>query len=187
MGSLAPVPATWLGKLLGALFGRSVIVGGEAASLKVTGNLLGKERSLGSAAGHDYAGGGLEGGTGTAYAGHGQYRYGVGETIDPEGIAITLPREGIRITDATGQFIERGDWEGSFAAGLKNPRIANDIEGMATWLSGAKVLNCSLSSPTNLVILKKNSSTVEQRTSLSELLKYYAGCVQWAACTEFAR
>ncbi|WP_256674724.1 DUF637 domain-containing protein [Pseudomonas sp. LD120] len=186
MGSLAPVPATWLGKLLGALFGRSVIVGGEAAGLKVTGNLLGKERSLGSAAGHDYAGGVLEGGTGTAYAGHGQYRYGVGETIVPEGTAITLPREGIRITDATGQFIERGDWEGLFAAGLKNPRIANDIEGMATWLPGAKVLNYSLSAPTNLVILK-NSSTVEQRTSLSELLKSYAGCVQWAACTEFVR
>ncbi|MFK3643013.1 DUF637 domain-containing protein, partial [Pseudomonas protegens] len=186
MGSLAPVPATWLGKLLGALFGRSVIVGGEAAGLKVTGNLLGKERSLGSAAGHDYAGGVLEGGTGTAYAGHGQYRYGVGETIVPEGTAITLPREGIRITDATGQFIERGDWEGLFAAGLKNPRIANDIDGMATWLSGAKVLNYSLSAPTNLVILK-NSSTVEQRTSLSELLKSYAGCVQWAACTEFVR
>ncbi|WP_231978972.1 two-partner secretion domain-containing protein [Pseudomonas sp. Os17] len=186
MGSLAPVPATWLGKLLGALFGRSVIVGGEAAGLKVTGNLLGKERSLGSAAGHDYAGGVLEGGTGTAYAGHGQYRYGVGETIVPEGTAITLPREGIRITDATGQFIERGDWEGLFAAGLKNPRIANDIEGMATWLPGAKVLNYSLSAPTNLMILK-NSSTVEQRTSLSELLKSYAGCVQWAACTEFVR
>ncbi|WP_260620541.1 DUF637 domain-containing protein [Pseudomonas protegens] len=186
MGSLAPVPATWLGKLLGALFGRSVIVGGEAAGLKVTGNLLGKERSLGSAAGHDYAGGLLEGGTGTAYAGHGQYRYGVGETIVPEGTAITLPREDIRITDATGQFIERGDWEGLFAAGLKNPRIANDIEGMATWLPGTKVLNYSLSAPTNLVILK-NSSTVEQRTSLSELLKSYSGCVQWAACTEFVR
>ncbi|WP_414159984.1 putative adhesin [Pseudomonas sp. BNK-45] len=57
---------------------------------------------------------------------------------------------------------------------------------MATWLPGAKVLNYSLSAPTNLVILK-NSSTVEQRTSLSELLKSYAGCVQWAACTEFVR
>ncbi|MEI8633211.1 hypothetical protein P4S72_16550 [Vibrio sp. PP-XX7] len=58
----------------------------------VANNLV--ERSyLGSSSGHKYAAEVLDGGTGTAFAGHGQLPLGSGKVVVPEGAAITLPRE----------------------------------------------------------------------------------------------
>lgn len=104
----------------------------------------------------------------------------------PEGTAITLPRDNIRILDETGQLIERGDWNALAAAARRDSRVAQDIEGMTTWLPGAEIPNYILSAPINppLTILQ-NSSTVESRTALSTLVKPNMGCVQWAACTEY--
>jgi RHS repeat-associated protein len=146
------------------------------------------ERSLGSTAGHEYAGEILEGGTGRAYAGHGFYQAGSGSTVVPEGTAITLPRDGIRITERTGQFIERGDWEGLAELARRDPRIADDIEGMATYLPGAKIDNYTLTAPIHppLSIYEK-SSTVDLSTKLSDLLSPNMGCISWAACTVFKR
>ncbi len=137
------------------------------------------ERSLGSVGGQ-YATGVLEGGSGTSYAGHGAYRFGAGEVVVPNGTAITLPREGISILDRTGQYIERGDWSGLAQLAKTNPRIANDIEGMATYLPGARIPNYTLSSPNGLVIYQ-NSATVGARTPLFDLMQPNMGCVQWAA------
>ncbi len=145
------------------------------------------ERSfLGSSEGHQYAGSVTPGGTGTAFAGHGKYVYGSGDVAVPQGTAVTLPREGINILDETGRYIEAGDWDGLARAAAQNPRIANDIEGMTTWLPEAKVPNYSLSAPTNPPLnIYQNSTTVESGTYLDQLLQPNMGCVQWAACTEF--
>lgn len=59
-----------------------------------------------STAGQEYAKSITEGGTGTAYAGHGSYRFGDGKIIVPPGTSVTLPREGITIWDETGRYIE---------------------------------------------------------------------------------
>jgi hypothetical protein len=144
------------------------------------------ERSLGTRFGHQYADDVLPGGSGTAYAGHGEFVYGSGTVVIPEGTAVTLPRPGIKILDETGRYIEAGDWDGLAMAAQRNPRIANDIEGMATYLPGAEVPNYTLRAPSRLTILQ-NSATVESRTYLDSLLKPNMGCVQWAACTWYVR
>jgi filamentous hemagglutinin len=126
-------------------------------------------------------------GSGTALAGHGFRSPGAGTLFVPEGTAITVPRDGIRILDTTGQLIERGDWDALASAARRNPRIANDIEGMTTWLPGAEVPNYTLAAPSGQggLTIYKNSTTVEFKTPLSDLLDQDMGCVQWAACTEF--
>jgi hypothetical protein len=56
---------------------------------------------------------------------------------------------------------------------------------MATYLPGAEIPNYTLSAPNNpQITIYNNSSTVENKTLLSELIKPYMGPVQWAACTE---
>jgi RHS repeat-associated protein len=173
---------------LGLGIASSLLRGVASSILK---NLLSSsevERSLGSTAGHLYAGEILEGGTGRAYAGHGFYQAGSGSTVVPEGTAITLPRDGIRITERTGQYIERGDWEGLAELARRDPRIANDIEGMATYLPGAKIDNYTLTAPIRPPLsIYENSSTVDLSTKLSDLLSPNMGCVSWAACTVFKR
>ncbi len=145
------------------------------------------ERSfLGSSEGHQFAQEVLPGGTGTALTGHGEYVFGSGNVVVPKGTAITLPREGIKILDETGRYIEAGDWNGLAKAASQNPRIANDIEGMTTWLPGSKVPNYTLSAPTNPPLrIFQNSTSVESRTFLDQLLQPNMGCIQWAACTKF--
>jgi len=95
-----------------------------------------------------------------------------------------LPRENIKILDETGRYIEAGDWEGLAKAAAQNPRIANDVSGMTSYLPGAKIPNYQLSAPTNppLIILE-NSTSVQTGTYLDQLLAPKMGCVQWAACT----
>jgi len=142
------------------------------------------ERALGSTSGHQYAGKILEGGSGKAFAGHGEYRIGSGDITIPQGAAVTLPREGINILDTTGRYIEAADWDGLAKAAAQNPRIADDINGMTTWLPGSKVPNYTLSAPTSPPLkIYQNSTTVETRTYLDDLLDQNMGCVDWAACT----
>lgn len=62
--------------------------------------------------GHPYAKRVLEGGSGNAIAGHGQYIYGTGNTVVPPGTSVTMARPGVRILDETGRFMEAGDWDG---------------------------------------------------------------------------
>jgi hypothetical protein len=124
----------------------------------------------------------LDGGSGRALAGHGEYRLGSGVIVVPEGSSITLPAEGKGISDAVAQFIERGDWNGLFRAAKTNARIAADVEGMATYLPGAKIPNYTLTAPNRLAIYSK-SITVEDPTLLSDLINTYPGHIDWAACT----
>lgn len=150
----------------------------------------GAERALGGTRGHQYAAEVLDGGTGRAFAGHGELRSGAGDFIVPQGTAVTLPRRGIRILDETGGFIERGDWDGLAAAARTNPRIARDVEGLATYLPGASVPNYTLKAPTNrspALRIYSRSTTVEDATPLSQLLDAHMGPCEWAACTEFRR
>lgn len=100
----------------------------------------------------------------------------------PEGTAITLPRDGIGLLDETGQFIERGDWDGLAEAAKFDPAIADNIEGMTTWLPGAEIWNYTLRAP-NLLGVYRASTTVDRSTLLSSILEPHMGCVQWAACT----
>ena len=106
------------------------------------------ERALGGTSGHRFASEVLEGGSGRAFAGHGHFGADSGDLIVPDGTFITLPRKGARILDETGRYIERGDWDGLAAAAARNPRIARDIEGMATYLPGARIPNYTLTAPT---------------------------------------
>lgn len=103
----------------------------------------------------------------------------------PEGTAITLPRQDIRILDRTGQYIEKGDWEGLANLAKVDQRVARDLEGMTTWLPGAKVPEYTLFAPDNRINLFSNSRTVNQPTPLSEILEPNQGCIQWGVCTEF--
>ncbi|WP_375335004.1 RHS repeat-associated core domain-containing protein [Gilliamella apicola] len=145
---------------------------------------LGYIRGLNSDSGQYYAKEILEGGTGTAFAGHGYYRFGTGEIIVPEGTMITLPREDISIADITGRLIERGDWEGLIKLAETDSHVRSDLIGMRTWLPGEKIPNYILDVPRRLIIYR-NSMVVAQPTELRVLLKPNMGCVQWAACTEY--
>ena len=146
---------------------------------------MGYFRGLNSDSGQYYAKEILEGGTGTAFAGHGYYRFGTGEIIVPEGTMITLPREGISIADSTGRLIEIGDWETLIKLGkATEDGILDDLIGMTTWLPGAKIPNYILDVPKDLIIYS-NSMVVAQPTELRVLLKPNMGWVQWAACTRY--
>ncbi|MBP2161596.1 MULTISPECIES: putative adhesin [Asticcacaulis] len=179
VGSMA-LPATKLSKL-------STLskVGGTTERL-IAREVVVAERALGGSEGLPYARTVLDGGSGRAIAGHGEYRLGSGDFVVPEGTAITLPREGISILDETGQFMERGDWEGLAAAAQRNPRIANDIEGMTTYLPGSTIPDYTLRAPNGLTIYR-NSTTVGGSTPLSTILEPNLGCVSWAACTVVKR
>ncbi|MBK3751397.1 hypothetical protein GFM12_02385 [Pseudomonas aeruginosa] len=154
------------------------------------GAVSGAERGLGGRGGHKYAAGILSGGSGKAFAGHGKYVFGSGDFWVPDGTYITLPRPGINILDEAGRFIELGDWAGLAQTAKINPRLAGDIEGMATYLPRAEIPNYTPSAPTArgpALHIYGNSTAVEFSTPLEKLLQPGMGCVQWAACTTFAR
>ncbi len=134
--------------------------------------------------GHSFARSVTDGGTGRSVAGHGSYWSQDGVVIVPEGASVTLPRPDIAIMDKTGRFIENGDWSGLARAATTNERIANDIEGMATWLPGSEVPNYTLTKPSGLNIYSRSTSTKLPET-LDDLLSSNMGCVNWAACTVY--
>ncbi|EOF5101329.1 putative adhesin [Salmonella enterica] len=137
----------------------------------------------GENAGHGYAASVSPGGRGTVLAGHGGSRFG-DKMIVPEGTSITIPRDGIRITDLTGKLLESGNIDELIKAASNNPRVASDLEGWVTHLPGAQIPDYILKPPVDLNILS-NSITVDSSTYLSQLLKPDQGNVVWAACTEY--
>ena len=154
------------------------------AGARLTGAPWAKTR--GSSTGHGYAREVLEGGTGRAFAGHGEYRYGSGTTSIPEGTTLTLwTQKGEGIPDGMGKLIEQG----RYADLAANPRYVAIMEGggsahtvgAASWLPGAEIPNYHLTAPAKLRIFA-NSATVQDPTQLSELLTPNMGHVDWAAC-----
>jgi filamentous hemagglutinin len=146
---------------------------------------VGTVRSLPGSVGHFGAKDVLPGGTGTALTGHGGKFADDGVFIVPEGTAVTLPRPGIQILDRTGQYIERGDWQGLAALASRDPRVARDIEGMASWLPGSEIPSYTLFAPDKKITLFSNSHSVYKPTLLKEIIEPNMGCIQWAVCTEF--
>lgn len=139
-----------------------------------------------SGSGHGYAANVLEGGTGRAFAGHGELRYGSGDLIVPQGTSITTPRMGHQIQDVTGRLMEQGDWDALAVLARTNPKVADDLIGMATHLPGAKIPNFTLKAPDGLTIMRA-SKTVEDATPLQVLIKDAQGNWCWAACTKYRR
>ena len=121
-----------------------------------------------------------EGGTGRAFAGHGEYRVGSGNTTIPEGTSLTMPRS-FGIQDRTGRYMERGDWDGLAERALVDSQVAGDIRGLSSYLPGAEVPNLTLTAPNGLKI-HGNSITVEDPVLLGHLLEPNTGNWVWAAC-----
>jgi hypothetical protein len=142
-------------------------------------------RALPGDAGHFAAKSITPGGTGTALSGHGGKFLDDGYFIVPQATSITLPRPDISILDRTGIYIEKGDWEGLARLANRDPRVARDIDGMTTWLPGAKVPAYTLFEPDEGINLLSNSHSVYRPTPLQKILEPGLGCVQWAACTNF--
>jgi RHS repeat-associated protein len=154
-------------------FGSSLINAG-VSGLVGGGGLFGKagniERGL-SSNGQKYAASVTEGGTGRAFAGHGEIRFGAGTTTIPEGTSLTMwGKQGEGILDKVGKLVETGKYN-----------EVGFVEGAVTHLPGAQVPNLTLTAPTKLNIMS-NSMTVEDATKLSDLLKPGMGKIDWAAC-----
>lgn len=78
--------------------------------------------------------------------------------------------------------MERGDWDGLFEAARHDPRVADDLVGMASHLPGAEVPDYTRKAPNGLTI-SRESISVEDATPLSGLLRAHPGRRVWAACT----
>ncbi len=132
--------------------------------------------------GHGKAGRVLPGGTATALTGHGA-RISPELIVVPDGTAVTLPRRNHKILEITGQKIESGDWEGLADLARYNKEIARDLDGMTTWLPGAKVPNYTLFPPDEFTTIFQASHSVSDLTLLSNILRPNMGNIHWAACT----
>jgi RHS repeat-associated protein len=118
----------------------------------------------------------LDGGTGRAFAGHGELRYGAGDFTVPEGASISMySPHGTGIPDDLGRLIESGNYDAIYA----NPAF-REMNPM-THLSGSTIPNYSLSAPNGLKVLR-NSQTVEDAATLSNLIQAGSGHWDWAAC-----
>ena len=76
-------------------------------------------------------------------------------------------------------------WDGLGALASRHPRVARDIEGMASWLFGSEVPSYTLFAPDKQITLFSKSQSVYKPTLLKDILEPNMGSVQWAACTEF--
>ncbi|MGI4935820.1 MAG: putative adhesin [Janthinobacterium lividum] len=166
---------------LNAFHGAGTTMG--SASLAVLEQ--GAVRALPGPTGHFLAESITPGGSGTALSGHGGRFRGDTTFVVPQGTSITLPRPNISILDTTGVYIESGQWDKLAAAARRDPRIADDILGMTTWLPGARVPAYTLFEPDSGINLLGNSHSVIWPTPLRQLLEPNLGNVQWAACTSF--
>jgi hypothetical protein len=143
-------------------------LGGALAGAHRAGNAAFSASTRG-AGGLGYADEILEGGTGRAFAGHGEYRLGMGDVIVPKGTTLTLWTEhGGALKDSVGLAIEAGNYPVS-------------ASGAVTHLPGAQIPNYVLKAPTGLRI-HALSLTVEDATPLSKLLRPNMGHLDWAAC-----
>ena len=134
-------------------------------------------------AGQGYAATVTPGGSGRAFAGHGEFRLGSGEAVVPEGTSLTTwTTHGRGIPDRLGQLVERGD----YAAIAADPGLAAAASGSRTFLPGASLPNYVLKAPDGLNIMGA-SKTVESATPLSDLLRPGMGAWDWAACQKVTR
>jgi len=119
-----------------------------------------------------------EGGTGRALAGHGGHVEGTGEVVIPKGTTLTTwTRPGESISDDLGQLIEQGRYDTIFS----DPVLAQEIEGAASHLPGARIPDYTLFPPRDLNVFRQ-SVTVDVPTPLSKLLQENQGHLDWAAC-----
>lgn len=120
-------------------------------------------------AGDGYAGRVLEGGRPdgqTVFAGHGEYRYGAGTTIVPEGTSVNVyAPHGRGIPDSLGGAIETG----------------GPVSPYRVYGPGQQIPNYTLKTPDGLTVYS-GSTTVQSSTNLSELLQPGMGTCHWAAC-----
>ncbi len=108
----------------------------------------------------------------TVLAGHGEYRAGSGNTVVPEGTRLHMYSEhGTRIDNRLGLKIEGGEIGAESATETFGP--------------GATVKDYTLVAPDESVVIRSESTTVEDATRLSDLLKPNMGDVHWAACRSF--
>jgi hypothetical protein len=82
--------------------------------------------------------------------------------------------------------MEKGDWDGLTALARTNPKVADDLIGMSSYLPGARIPNLTLKAPDGLTIMRA-SKTVEDATPLNVLIQDAQGNWCWAACTRFRR
>ncbi|MBK8802426.1 MAG: RHS repeat protein [Fibrobacteres bacterium] len=153
----------------------SVNEGAEVLAKEAEAGLVSRAGD-GAPDGRSYAKSVTEGGSGNAFAGHGEYRHGSGTVTVPEGTSVTVWGEhGKAILDDLGGLVEQGAYD----------RIAStpglNTTGARTYLPGAEMPNYTLKAPTGLDIFR-NSMTVENSTPLSQLLKSNMGHIDWAAC-----
>lgn len=110
-------------------------------------------------------------------AGHGYIEVGAGEIAVPQGTSISFYVEhGERIPGLNGVAVEGGVYPGA---------------AVEKFGPGDRIPNYTLAPPEPKGLggftVYENSSTVAQRTMLTDLLKPDMGDVHWAACREFKR
>lgn len=132
--------------------------------------LRGGFRAVTRGAGDDYARALVNGGRRdgeVVFAGHGEYRYGSGTVVVPEGTSLHVySPHGSALSQSDGLAIELGG--GPTPTGVFGP--------------GDTVPNYTLMPPSGLTVAS-GSTTVESSTSLSSLLQPGMGACHWAACT----
>jgi hypothetical protein len=173
------------------------------ASPKMVGRSPTERGVLGPNKGSGYAAEVKPGGSGQAIAGHGEYRYGSGNTNVPEGTTVLAPRDGIKISDRTGRFLENvnpseyiranetgrrqmiDSWLDS--EGINSPaqraRVHQDMENPQIVQSGESIPNYTIKTPDGITV-HENSTTVENSTPLGDILKPNSGCVALGTCTK---
>jgi RHS repeat-associated protein len=163
------------GTITGALFVIIATAGaGGEVGLADAGDLAENASDIastvrGDSAGDGYAAdiidGGREDGQ-TVFAGHGELRSGDTTTV-PEGTTLNIYSNSAgKLSDIDGQAIESG--------AARAPT--------ATYGPGDAVPNYTLKTPDNLTVYS-GSTTVDESTPLSQLLRPNMGICHWAACT----
>lgn len=138
-------------------------VTGKAASSAPAANTA---RGEGSAYARSIVSGGRDDGS-TVFAGHGEFRYGSGSFTVPEGTTLNVySAHGRALSQADGLAIELG--------GGPSP--------VTVYGPGSVMPNYTLKAPTGLTVAR-GSTTVEDATPLSSLLRPGMGTCHWVACT----
>ena len=160
---------------------------------------------LGANAGKGQAEEVLNGGSGQAIAGHGYYEFGTGDFTVPTGTSVITSPYGVKISDSTGRFLENVDTARFVSAntadrlemakrwlnqegisGFRADRVIEEVNNLKIIPSGNEMPNYTISPPTGLKI-HENSTTVEYKTPLDQILKPDAGCIALGTCTEVKR
>jgi filamentous hemagglutinin len=135
--------------------------------------------------GHEFALEVLDDGTGRGLTGHGGL---LPETVPevftvPDGSSLSIwTRPNTGLPDSLGRLIESGDYDKIAKLFSENQEVQQLFTGATTNLPGARVPNYTLSKPEDLMI-HRNSISVKDEVTLSNLIQPNAGHYDWAACT----